>query len=266
MNHLSTAGSKTWISRLARVGLIAKGIVYVVLGILAFMAAFEVSGQSDANANRSGVFRWIKEAPGGQWWLPLLAAGLICYSVWRLVEAFRKDDSEQRSKTKRARYVLSGLGYAAVAFSAIKMALETTNKGDQNQQLAATALDKPFGQWMLGIGGLVLAGIGIYQVYYALSEKYKKHVQKLSQTGGDKALLLAGKVGYIARGLVWIIIAFLLLKAALHANASEAGDSGKAFQWLESGTYGSLLLGILGLGVIAYGVFNFVRARYERFE
>jgi hypothetical protein len=70
----------------------------------------------------------------------------------------------------------------------------------------------------------------------------------------------------VARGLVWLIIAFLLLKAALHADSAEAGDSGKAFLFIENTHYGSYLLGMIGIGLIAYGVFNFIRARYESFQ
>jgi hypothetical protein len=78
-------------------------------------------------------------------------------------------------------------------------------------------------------------------------------------------LLRAGKVGYISRGVVWLVIAFLFLRAAFYAVASKAGDTAEAFRFIESSPLGSPLLGLLGLGLIAYGVFNFIRARYERF-
>jgi plastocyanin domain-containing protein len=78
--------------------------------------------------------------------------------------------------------------------------------------------------------------------------------------------LYSGKIGYVARGIVWLVIAFLMLKAAWHANATQAGGSVEAFQFIEQSRYGSYLLGIVGLGLIAYGFFNFVRARYENFD
>jgi putative Mn2+ efflux pump MntP len=118
---------------------------------------------------------------------------------------------------------------------------------------------------LVGIGGLILAGIGAYQIYYGFSEKYRKHVQGLSLHSEQSTLLLrTGKVGYISRGAVWLVIAFLFLRAAVHSAASEAGNTGKAFRFIETSAYGSLLLGALGVGLVAYGVFNFVRARYER--
>ena len=129
------------------------------------------------------------------------------------------------------------------------------------------ALNHSFGQLVIGLAALVLAGVGIYQIYYGLSEKYRKHVQQLNLHSSRSSLLLrAGKAGYISRGIVWLIIAYLLLRAALHNNSSEAGDTGKAFEFIESSAFGSYLLGALGVGLIAYGVFNFIRARYETFR
>ncbi|MDB5253273.1 MAG: hypothetical protein JWP27_2442 [Flaviaesturariibacter sp.] len=264
MQHAS--GSR-WIERLARTGLTAKGIVYVVLGVLTFRAAFEIGGQPDQEANRCCVFQSILDVPAVAWLLGALVLGILCYCAWRFVQAFRRKAGGKKIKPlKRVRYGLSGLGYGGVAMSGFRMLVQHGSKGDQNQKLAGQLLDHRNGQLMAGVAALVLAGIGVYQVYYALSEKYKKHVQDMSREMTARGLLLgAGKTGYVARGLVWLILAFLFAKAALHANAGEAGDTGKAFSLVES-SYGSLLLGVLGLGLVAYGVFNFIRVRYERIE
>lgn len=127
-------------------------------------------------------------------------------------------------------------------------------------------MSTPFGPVLVGACALLLAIIGGYQVYYGLSEKYRKHVQKLSlQSNHSSLLLLSGKAGYISRGVVWLVIAFLFLRAAIFTSSSEAGNTGKAFQFIETSPFGSPLLAVLGIGLSAYGVFNFVRARYERF-
>jgi hypothetical protein len=154
-----------------------------------------------------------------------------------------------------------------VAYTAVRIILESSKKnGDKNQEFSSQILHQPYGQVLLGIGALLIAANGIYQIWYGLSEKYKKHVDSRSfQNGSSAAVLVSGKIGYVARGLVWLVISFLLIRAALHSNASEAGDTGKAFQFIESG-YGSWLLGAIGLGLVAYGVFNFIRSRYEKFE
>ena len=265
MNVPVTLQKPAWVDTLARIGLIAKGVVYSILGVLAFMAAFELGSQSDANANRNGVFNFIQDAPGGTVLLVLLSGGLICYSLWRFVQAFTQDKNAKWSK--RLLYVFSGLAYLSIAYTAIRLLLHNAQgNSDSKQKLAENLMDASYGQWLAGAAALIMAGIGIYQIWYGLSEKYKKHVQRLHDHTRHSVLLYSGKIGYVARGVVWLIIAFLLAKAALHDNASEAGDSGEAFQLLEKASYGSYLLGALGLGLIAYGVFNFIRARYEQFD
>jgi hypothetical protein len=257
--------TSVFISRVAQTGLVAKGVVYVLLGLLAFMAAFEISGKDSNDATQSGVMRFVREMPAGEILLLAVAAGLLCYTFWRGVQAFRSG-SDTKGWKKRLRYMFSGLGYLALAISAVRISGGKRSSGDRNQQFAGELMDKPFGQVLVGVSGLILAGVGVYQIWYGLSEKYKKHVQELSlQTERANFLLRSGKVGYISRGVVWLVIAYLFIRAAIHAAASEAGNTGKAFRFIETSAYGSVLLGALGVGLVAYGVFNFVRARYERF-
>jgi hypothetical protein len=262
---LLTLRSRPWIRKVAQAGLIAKGVVYVLLGALGFMAAFELGGKQNGDASQKGAMQTLKELPAGTILLLLLAAGLVCYSIWRGIQAFYKTDNKEKPWYKRLRYLFSGLAYVSLAYTATKALFgKSASGGDKNQMLASQLMDKPFGQVLVGLAALVLAGIGGYQVWYGLSEKYKKHVQELSlQSAHANSLLRAGKIGYISRGLVWLIIAFLFGKAAVHATASQAGNTGKAFRFLEDSPFGSYLLGLLSLGLIAYGIFNFVRARYE---
>jgi hypothetical protein len=248
--------------RVAEIGLVAKGSVYILLGLLAFMAAFELNGRSDQTATQSGALAFVKGLPAGEVLLFAVVAGLLCYSCWRAIQAFRKNEKWK----KRLRYGFSGLSYLALAGTAVKIAVGRRSSGDQNQHVATELMSTPFGPVLVGACALLLASIGGYQVYYGLSEKYRKHVQELSlQSNSSSLLLLSGKIGYISRGVVWLVIAFLFLRASVFASGSEAGNTGKAFQFIETSPMGSPLLGLLGLGLFAYGVFNFVRARYERF-
>jgi len=261
------AEAKPWVKRIAQAGYIAKGIVYVLLGILGFLAAFELSGKSDSEATQTGAMRFMKELPAGTFLLLLLAIGLLCYSTWRGIQTFYNPNGEEKKWTKRLRYLFSGLAYLALAYTALRAVFENaSSNGDQNQKLAGELMNQPLGQVLVGLAGLIFAAVGIYQIYYGFSEKYKKHVQDLSLQSQHASLLLrSGKIGYISRGLVWLVIAILFIRAALHSSASEAGNTGKAFQFVENTPYGSYLLGALGLGLIAYGIFNFIRARFERF-
>jgi hypothetical protein len=255
------------IKRVAQTGLTAKGIVYVLLGLLAFMAAFELGGKGNDDATRTGALQFVKELPAGNVLLLSVAAGLFCYVIWRIMEAFYSG-GDQKKWTSRLRYLFSGLTYLAFAITAFRMGSgEKAGNSDRNQSVAMELMNKPFGQVLVGLCGLALLAVGTWQIYYGLSEKYRKHVQNLSLQATHASLLLrAGKVGYISRGVVWLVIAFLFFRAAVHAAGSEAGDTAKAFRFVEASPLGSPLLGLLGLGLIAYGVFSFLRARYERFE
>ncbi|TDH24167.1 DUF1206 domain-containing protein [Segetibacter sp. 3557_3] len=258
------------LKRIAQAGLISKGLVYCLLGILAFMAAFQVGGQSTKNTDKEGVLNLVYKQTGGQILLGLLAIGLACYTIWRLIQAF-SDTEHKGSKPKglaaRARYLFSGLVYGSLAIYAIKMTINASSGSggkSGNESMAGDILSKPLGQWLLGIAAAIIIGVGIYQIYYAISEKYRKHVENVGGTTHAKILLNAGKIGYIARGIVWLVIGWLFANAALHSNASEAGDTSKAFGFLANADYGSFLLGGVGVGLICYGVFTFIRARYER--
>lgn len=256
-----------FMKRMAQAGLSAKGVVYVLLGLLAFMAAFELGGTGSDDASQTGTLQFVKDMPAGTVLLIVVAVGLFCYSIWRFAQAYYKSNDNDGWK-KRLRYLFSGLSYLAFAITAIRfIGGGGSEGGNRNQAIAGELMSKPFGQILVGIGGLLFAAVGVYQIYYGLSEKYRKHVQKLSlQTEQASLLLRSGKIGYISRGLVWLVIAFLFFRATFHAAASEAGSTAEAFRFIETSPFGSVLLGVLGLGLMAYGAFNFVRARYERFE
>ncbi|RYC70485.1 MULTISPECIES: DUF1206 domain-containing protein [Spirosoma] len=258
-----------WVKRFAKFGLAAKGVVYCLVGILAFMAAFEIGGRSERNLNKQGIFRFILEQPFGQILLALVAIGLVCYALWRLTQAFLDNENkgtDAKGIGRRVGYAFSGLVYGFLAYGSFRMVLgsQASQGGDTRQTLVRELLQKPFGQWLVGLIGLSIIGVGLYQIYRALSGKYLKNVQTSSiKTELKEMIIRSGKLGYIARGVVWGIIGYLFIKAAMAANASEAGGSSHAFAFLEKSSYGSYLLGAVAVGLFCYGVFMFVRARYE---
>lgn len=256
---------------LAQAGLSAKGLVYFLMGIFVFMGAFSLGGQSSGETSKTGVLHFIENQPGGKIILGVVALGLVCYTIWRFIQAIADTNdkgSDAKGLARRARYIFSGIAYASFAFLAIKMVFSagsSSSGSNSNQTMAQELLSKPFGQVLAGIAALIIIGIGVYQIYYGLSEKYKKHVDKAGNTDHKQLLLAAGKIGYVARGVVWLIIGWLFGKAALEANAAEAGGSTEAFQWLADASYGSYLLGAVGLGLCCYGLFSFIRAKFEKF-
>ena len=262
-----------WVENFARFGLTAKGVVYCLVGILAFMAAFEIGGSGSQGAGKQNVFQFILEQPFGKWLLAVVALGLVCYTLWRFVQGFRDSEdkgSDAKGIAMRLRYIFSGLVYGALAFLAARMVLGNggggsgSGSGNARQTLVSELLQQPFGQWLVGILAVATIGIGLYQIYYGLSEKYKKKVQGAGlEHDIEGKMIRMGKVGYVARGIVWIVIGYLFLKAALEFNAQEAGGSNQAFQFMESTTYGSFFLGAVAVGLFFYGIFMFMRAKYQ---
>ncbi|AKD04785.1 DUF1206 domain-containing protein [Pontibacter korlensis] len=261
--------SPRWVENFAKFGLTAKGIVYCLVGAIAFMAAFELGGQSTQSAGRSNIFKTIQDMPAGNILLGLVAAGLICYTLWRFIQAVKDTEgkgSNAKGTAMRLRYMFSGIIYGSLAFLAVRMVLGNSSGSgsDSRQTLTAKLLEQPFGQWLVGIvaTGTVIAGL--YQIYYGYSEKYQKEVQGSGlKHDVEHRMIRAGKLGYIARGIVWIVIGYLFLQAALKSSAKEAGGSTEAFQFLENTSYGSFILGAVALGLICYGIFMFMRAKYQ---
>ena len=156
-----------WVIRFAEVGLLAKGVVYCLIGVLAFMAAFEIGGRSERTVTKQGVFRFILRQPFGQLLLVLVAAGLVCYVLWRLTQAVLDNEhkgTDAKGIGRRIGYAFSGVVYGFLAYASFRMVLGSSgnqNGGDSRQTLVGELLQKPFGQWLVGLIGASIIGIGL---------------------------------------------------------------------------------------------------------
>lgn len=272
MNNVAAyvpSATPAWIKRFAKVGLVTKGIVYCLIGVLAFMAAFNISGSRTQDASKQGIFQVILEQPFGKVLLGLVAVGLLFYAIWRVIQAVKDTENkghDLKGIARRIGYLFSGITYGAFAFFAAEAALgKGGGQGQEGQQtLVQKLLEQPFGQWLALIVGAGIIILGISQFYRGWSGRYRKEVQSAGLKHETEAMLIrAGKFGYLARGIVWLIIGYLFIKAALHSNPEEAGGTSGAFRFLEESTYGSWLLGAVALGLICYGIFMFMRAKYQ---
>lgn len=263
-----TTDTKSWVKRLARFGLAAKGLVYLLSGVLALLGALSIGHRSGQSADKSGVFSFVYQQPMGKVLLAAIAIGLLCYAAWRLVQGIKDTEGKGnnfKGLAKRGSYIFRGLLYISVAAYAGKLLLHhTTSNGDSNEKLAGQLINKPFGQELVGIIAICMFISGIVQLFNAFSGRYKKYVQYAQHKSHIASLLIkTGRLGYTARGIVWFIIGWLFLKAAVKSSPGQAGGSGDVFQWLQSWDHGDVLLAIVAAGLVCYGIFMFLRARYQ---
>ncbi len=262
-----------WASRLSRVGWAAKGIVHIIIGALTSMAVFGLGG---AISGKGDAFKWIVGLPAGKILLVLIALGLMAYVLWRIIQAIadpERKGSDAKAILQRIGYAISGLAYAGVAVYAVRLAIggngggaSTGNEeGGTRQFIVASVLQQPAGEWLVGAAALVLIGIGMYQIYRAITNKFKKQVDMGRMNDRQRRAFTAfGNLGFVARGIVLGIIGFLLIQAALHSDPSQAQGTEGAFQFLRDAGYGPWLLGAVAIGLIAYGLFCLVRSRHQR--
>lgn len=254
-----------WVQRLARMGYAAKGVVYLIIGGLAAQAAFTPAERVEGPEGALGT---ILRQPFGKVLLGLVALGLAGFVVWRVVQA-ALDPEHPEGGGKRAvirvGHGISAAVYAALTLEAVRMLRGSGGQGGGGtQHWTATLMDKPFGRIAVGIAGLGIAAYGIYQGYRAFQDDLDKRLNlEGSAVATRRRVVAIGRAGTAARGVVFVIIGWLVLQAALTYDASRAEGLEGALNTLREAAYGPYLLGLVGLGLIAYGVFQLVKARYR---
>jgi hypothetical protein len=259
--------ARPWIERLARAGYLAKGVVYLLIGILALQAAAGAGGRTTGTG---GAFRVLLRQPFGRWLLWLTAVGLAGYAVWRMICALLDPENGGRKGWKRlavrAGYAGSALIHAGLAWQGVRLALGHGGGNGDSQAESRTAqlLDAPFGPWLVGLVALGLAGYGVAQIVRGLRRDTASRLH-LGGLGPDerRMVLRAARAGLVSRGVVFGLMAIFLARAALQRDPSEAGGLGEALQTLARQPYAPFVLGAVALGLTAYGAYQLALARYR---
>lgn len=258
-----------WIERLARFGYASKGAVYFLVGLLAVQAAFGPGGKK---AGTEGALKTLVQQPFGQVLLAFVAFGLISYAMWRFLEAI--NDPENKGKdikgiATRLSYVANGLAYATLAWTAVQiiMGSASSDGGDSKQDWTARLLNQPFGQWLVGTIGAGVIAFGFYYLYRAFSAKFRRKLDlsELSSIAREWVMAIC-RFGLAARSIVFFLIGWFFIEAAYMAQASQVGGLDEALETLSQQPYGPLLLTIVALGLMSYGVYMMVQARYRRLD
>ncbi len=264
---MTTPEVPSWSGVVGRIGYAAKGTVYFAVGILAGIAALGAGGRTTGS---TGAMHEIGQQPFGQILLALLGIGLACYALWRFLAAIFDAEgkgTDAKGIVARAGFFVGALIHAGLAFAAFRaVAGSSSGDGENNaQSMTARAMEMPFGPWLVILAAIVLAGAGIVQWVRAFQEKYRNKFNLEGRAAAQRHWIeRISKMGLLARGLVFLLIAFFLAQAGWEADASEARGFGGALNALAQQSYGPWLLGITALGLVCYGLYCGVVAIYGR--
>jgi uncharacterized membrane protein YidH (DUF202 family) len=259
--------ARPWTIALARLGHAAKGIVYLIIGFLAFRAA---SGSGGETTTSQGALHKIAQQPFGGILLGIIGIGLAGYALWRFVQAALDTDfkgSGAKGVLQRIGYAFSGFAYAGLAFSAFKIVLHVRSKSASQQDWTAAILAQPLGQWLVAIIGFIVIGVGLNAFYKSYTAKFCKHLKTAKMSRTELTWIsYIGRAGYAARGVVLSIIGWFLVQAARQANPKQSRGLDQALDTLAHRSNGDLILGIVAIGLIAYGIYALAEARYRDFH
>jgi hypothetical protein len=251
-----------WIARLARVGFVAKGVLYMLIGGLAALAALGHGGKADPD--KQDALATLFRAPFGRVLLGVIAVGMAAYALWKLVDGIR--DPARRGAIHR----IGAIGIAgftiAIAYSAAMLALANrhgASSSEKSEHWTAKALALPYGVYLLWAiaGGLVL--YGLYQLACAIRAKLDEDLDlgRLSD-GARRAVVGVSRFGIAARGVVFCTIGVLLGRAAQHHDPQQAGGLRDSLRELLA--LGRWPFVTIAFGLAAYGIYELVNARYRR--
>ncbi|GAA3506263.1 DUF1206 domain-containing protein [Streptomyces prasinosporus] len=252
----------------ARAGLTARGVIYLLVGVLALRIAF---GDGRRQADRGGALAELADRPFGAALLWALGAGLVGMALWRLTEAlFGAAGKDGRSARKRLLAAARCVFYAFVASSVLAFAAH--RGGDrggssdrQSRDLTARAMEVPAGQWLVGLAGAVVVGAGAWIGVQAVRRKYHEKLKPGELSTGVRRLVdVTGVGGGVARGLVFAAAGAFAVRAAIAYEPDRAKGLDDTLRSFAGTPLGPWLLVCVSVGLVLFGVFSFALARWRR--
>jgi uncharacterized protein DUF1206 len=249
---------------LARAGLIARGVLYILIGWVAILVAI---GQASSNqANQQGALQLLAKQPYGLVSLWLMGIGFAGYALWRFSEAAFGVTGEGNGAGPRLKSLVRGAVYAFFAYLTFKIIAGTAgNESKKQQDMTATVMHHTGGQVLVGIVGAVIVVIGVALVLEGLHRKFLKDLQTSQMSPQTRRVVeWLGVVGTAARGVVFALAGVLVIEAAITHNSAKAGGIDKALLTLRNQPFGQVLLILAALGLIIFGIYGLCEARWRK--
>lgn len=253
------------VESLGRAGLVAKAVLYGVIGLLAVQVAL---GGREESPDKNGALRTIAEQRFGQLLLLLLAGGLAGYALWRLAQALLDHDDEgegPKGLAKRGGNLAKGLWYGTLCVLTLSVLVGNGSGSGNEQQTTAGVFERPLGRYAVYAAGLAFAAAALFNGWRAVTCRFNRKL-KTHEMGEleETAATGIGVLGHLARLVVFGLVGIFLLRAAWEFDPSEARGLDGALLEVAQAPYGGLLLGVVAAGLLAYALHCLVQARYRR--
>jgi hypothetical protein len=256
---------RPWIKHLVRVGYAAKGVIYLLIGVLALQLAL---GEGGRVTNASGVLRAIVDQPFGRGLLLVVAIGILAYAGWEIAQAIfdtRHKGSDAKGWISRSLGVIKAVVYGTIGWEALRMVLGNNQRSQDADDYARTTMSFPLGGIFLGLVGIGISIYGVTQIRQAWQFKFDDDLDQnqLRREGGGWVLSV-GRWGIGARGLILTIMGYAVARAGFDRRPSAAGGMSESMWTLLSQPYGHWLLAAVAAGLVCFGVFQLLHARYAK--
>jgi Domain of Unknown Function (DUF1206) len=249
---------------LGRLGLVAMGVSYGLVAVLAIKLAAGGGGETE---DRGGALQTIAQDGLGRVVVFVLAIGFAAYAIWRLAEAiFDRGGEGKRPKglVVRASFLGRAAIYTVLCITAVAVLLGSSGESNEKQE-TAHVLDWPAGRWIVGAVGLGFLGAAGWNFFRGATRRFKEELKTDEMNALEERIVtFAGVAGVFARGVVFFLIGIFLVKAALEYEPQEAIGLDGALNKLIAQDHGRFLLGVVAAGLLAFGAFCLFQARYRR--
>lgn len=250
---------------LARAGFIGYGIVHLLFAWLALQIAF---GRAGDDGDQSGALRTLAEQPMGKFLVIAICVGMAAMAIWQALEAAvgHTESSGTSRIVERVTSAVRTVVYAYFAWTAFKVfSNANSSSADSQEALTGKLMESTGGRWLVGLAGLVLAGVGVGLVIYGVLKKFERHLETGRMSPGTrKVTQRLGVAGYVAKGVAYGVSGLLIVIAAINYDPDRSRGLDGALHTLREQPYGMFLLIAVALGIASFGVYCFAQSKYRK--
>lgn len=258
--HAERVAHSEGFKKAARIGHVANGILHLVIGVLAWQIAF---GGGAESADQSGAAKMLAGNPLGMVLVWVTALGCVLLALFHLASVvWGGPELKERVKAGAKAVVFAAIGFT---FGAVGVGA-SQDSGSSAQSATATVMSHPLGGVAIMLAGAVVIVVGGYHVYKGVTRKFAEDLTSPSHSEVSRALTVTGVVGYVAKGIVLAVVGVLFILAVAKNDPQENSGMDGAMKTLLDQPFGVWLLAAIGVGLMLYGVFQFLRSRYDRME